>query len=210
MNKQLLIFIAVALIAGLAGGYFLFKPKQPVGFPSPRNYQNDTGTNGRQQQQQPQGTPNRGNCLGDDCLMVQDLEFPAGDLPTEVQNALDEAINDEYKALSTYEAVIEKFGSVRPFSMIKGAEEQHIASLKAIYDKYGLEAPANSWTGTVVAPETLQESCQVGVDAEIANASLYEDKLLPAVEDYEDITAVFTNLMNASQQKHLPAFERCN
>ena len=74
------------------------------------------------------------------CLLVDNLEYPAGELSSEVQQALDEAINDEYKALSTYEAVIAKLGSVRPFSMIKGAEVQHIASLKAIYDKYGRPA----------------------------------------------------------------------
>ena len=70
--------------------------------------------------------------------------------------------------------------------------------------------PENVWLGTVSAPATLQEACQIGVDAEIANAALYQNELLPVVADYEDITAVFTNLMNASEQKHLPAFERCN
>jgi hypothetical protein len=94
--------------------------------------------------------------------------------------------------------------------MIKGAEEQHIASLKAIYDKYGLTVPQNNWSGQINSPETLTEACQLGVDAEIANAALYQEKLLPAVKDYEDITLVFENLSSASEQKHLPAFDRCN
>jgi len=94
--------------------------------------------------------------------------------------------------------------------MIKGAEEQHIASLKSIYDKYGIEVPVNEWSDTVTVPASLQEACQVGVDAEIANASLYRDRLIPAVTEYEDIMLVFENLMNASEQKHLPAFEKCN
>lgn len=152
----------------------------------------------------------RSNCIADDCLAVQDLNYPAGELPENVKNSLDEAIIDEYKALSTYERVISKFGMVRPFSMIKGAEEQHIASLKAIYDKYGLTYPENQWINKVTVPTTLQQACQIGVDAEIANAALYRDKLLPEVKNYEDITIVFTNLMNASEQKHLSAFERCN
>ena len=153
---------------------------------------------------------NQQNCLADECLAVQNLEYPAGELTDEVKSALDEAINDEYKALATYEAVIAKFGSIRPFSMIKGAEEQHIASLKAIYDKYGLAVPTNTWTGEVSVPETTEEACQAGVDAETANAALYEDKLLPIVSEYEDITLVFENLMDASEEKHLPAFEKCN
>ena len=166
--------------------------------------------NNRQNSNQNQNTVNRQNCLADDCLLVDNLDYPAGELPQSVKDALDEAINDEYKALSTYEAVISKLGSVRPFSMIKGAEEQHIASLKAIYDKYGLAAPKNTLSGKITSPTTLKEACQTGVEAEIANASLYRDKLLPAVKDYEDIVNVFTNLMNASQEKHLAAFEKCN
>ena len=166
--------------------------------------------NNRQNSNQNQNTVNRQNCLSDDCLLVDNLNYPAGELSQSVKDALDEAINDEYKALSIYEAVISKLGSVRPFSMIKGAEEQHIASLKAIYDKYGLIVPKNTLSGKVTAPATLKEACQTGVEAEIANASLYREKLLPAVKDYEDITSVFVNLMNASQEKHLAAFERCN
>ena len=57
---------------------------------------------------------------------------------------------------------------------------------------------------------TLTAACQTGVDAEIANADLYKNILLPIVTNYPDITAVFTNLMNASEEKHLPAFEKCN
>ncbi len=153
---------------------------------------------------------NQQNCLADDCLRVEGLEYPVGNLSVEVQDALNEAINDEYKALATYMAVIDNLGAVRPFVMIKGAEEQHIAMLKAIYDKYGVMVPENEWVGTVIVSQTLSESCQAGVDAEVANAALYRDELLPVVVDYEDITLVFQNLMNASEQKHLPAFEKCN
>jgi len=154
--------------------------------------------------------PTRSNCLADDCLLVGDLEYPAAELPEEVQDALGEAINDEYKALTLYQKITSKFGMVRPFSMIMGAEEQHIASLKAIYQKYGLVIPANSWVTKISAPASLQEACQLGVDAEIANAKLYREELIPAVVDFEDISMVFVSLMEASEQKHLPAFEMCN
>lgn len=83
-----------------------------------------------------------------------------------------------------------KFGFVRPFSMIIRAEEQHISSLKALFDKYGLEVPSNNWSGKVAVETTLQKSCQAGVDAEIANAKLYREKLIPAVSGYEDIKSV--------------------
>ena len=166
--------------------------------------------NDPQSKRQSSSNVTKHNCLADDCLAVQDLNYPVGSLTSEVKIALDQAIDDEYKALSVYQAVIAKFGQVRPFSMVKSAEEQHIASLKSIYDKYGLTVPSNNWTKKVTAPQTLKQACQTGVDAEIANANLYKNNLLPAVKDYQDITLVFTNLMDASQEKHLPAFERCN
>jgi len=203
MKNRIYAYVGLALVLGLIGGYILTQTKN-------QNAVMNTSGFGRDAGQSQNLAPNRGNCLADDCLLVDDLEYPAGELSVDAKKALDEAINDEYKALSTYETVIAKFGAVRPFSMIKGAEEQHIASLKAVYDKYGLTVPENTWANQVTTPTSLQEACQVGVDAEIANAKLYKDQLLPMVKDYDDIVSVFTNLMNASEQKHLPAFERCN
>ncbi len=165
---------------------------------------------GKNQEMQVDIQINKENCLADDCLLVENVEYPVGQLPDKVLLALNEAINDEYKALAVYETVIAKFGLVRPFSMIKGAEEQHIASLKVIYDKYGVEVPENDWLNKVSSPATIEAACQIGVEAEIANAALYRENLIPAVKGYEDITLVFTNLMDASEQKHLPAFEKCN
>jgi hypothetical protein len=206
MNNKILIYAGIALFVGVIGGYGLTQST----IKNSENAAAQTGEfdyiNGQIQNSQ----PNKENCLADDCLLVENLEYPTSELSVDVQKALDEAINDEYKALSTYEAVVTKFGMVRPFSMIMGAEKQHIASLETIYDKYGLEVPENTWSDKVTTPATLQEACQIGVEAEIANAALYKEELLPATKNHEDITAVFVNLMNASEQKHLPAFEKCN
>lgn len=211
MKKQYYILLGVFLVLILGGVYVVSAKINNEASSSLNSIQSNLQKNGKNQNKNSNGgNYNKQNCLADDCLAVNDLEYPVASLPDSVQQALDEAINDEYKALATYQVVIQKFGSVRPFSMIKGAEEQHIASIKAIYDKYGLTVPTNTYLGNVEVPDTLQQACQVGVDAEIANAFLYQDNLLPVVEEYEDITLVFTNLMNASQQKHLPAFERCN
>lgn len=155
------------------------------------------------------GSGSRGDCLADDCLAISDLEYPVSELPNEVIESLNKAIDDEYKAFSTYDAVINEFGNIRPFIMIIRAEEQHISSLKAIFDKYGVEIPDNPYLGKVTSPDSVGAACAIGVQAEIDNAALYRDELIPTVQNYEDITLVFTNLMNASQEKHLPAFERC-
>ncbi len=149
-----------------------------------------------------------GNCLGDECLAFENLEYPVGDLSDEAKRSLDLALADEYKAKATYESVIGQFGSVRPFNMIVRAEQQHINALLAVYDRYGLEAPVDA-TPQVASFANLQDACKAGVDAEVANAALYKNTLLPTAANYEDIVFVFTNLMNASQNKHLPAFERC-
>jgi hypothetical protein len=159
---------------------------------------------------QGRGNADRESCVADECLFVDGLEYPAGTLTDAAKSALASALDDEYKALATYEAVMAKEGRVRPFVMIARAEEQHISSLKALFDKYGMTVTENPYTGKVTAPDSMTASCQAGVDAEIANAALYRDTLLPAVKDFADITGVFTNLMNASQERHLPAFDRCN
>lgn len=153
-------------------------------------------------------TPTRQNCVSEDCLRIENLEYPVAELPASVRQALDSAIDDEYKARATYEAVINEFGSTRPFSMIIRAEEQHISSLKSLYDKYGLDIPSDPYSNVQIA-STKSDNCSIGVQAEIDNAGLYRDSLLPAVQDYPDIVSVFTKLMDASQNNHLPAFERC-
>lgn len=162
-----------------------------------------------QKRGQGKGRVNQGNCVADECLLVENLEYPAQTLSSEVQTALNRALADEYQALATYEAVQRSFGNVRPFVMISRAEEQHIAALKALFDKYGMTVPENTALNQVTAPSSLVAACQTGVSAEKANAALYRNELLPVVKDYPDITNVFTNLLSASENRHLPAFERC-
>jgi len=153
---------------------------------------------------------NAKDCTGDQCLSVEGLEYPAGKLPADVLAAVNSALDDEYKAYSVYDAVIKKIGSARPFSMIIRAEESHIASLKSILDKYGETVSANPYEGKITVKDTIRENCQIGVDAEIANVALYRDQLIPKSKAYPDITLVFNSLMSASEDKHLPAFEKCN
>lgn len=209
-------YIYIAIIVFLLGtvGYMVYKnnPSQNSKTLQQQNL-NSTGNGQGSGLGQGRGTPNnpqsRRNCLADDCLAVDELTYPAGELSDTSKTSLNKALDDEYKAQATYEAIMAKLGNIRPFIMIIRAEEQHISSLKALFDKYGLEIPGNPYTGKITSPQTLSEACTAGVDAEIANASLYKDELLPSVTEYEDITLVFTNLMNASQEKHLPAFQRC-
>jgi hypothetical protein len=121
--------------------------------------------------------------------------------------ALHEALDDEYHAWTTYDQVIADFGAVAPFSNIRDAEARHIEALRTLYALYGLPIPANPWPGKVPRFASLLEACAVGASAEVANGEMYERLL--AATDRADILIVFRNLQEASQQRHLPAFQRC-
>lgn len=124
----------------------------------------------------------------------------------EASAALVMAINDEYKARATYQAVLDKFGRVTPFSNIVRSETTHIAALERLFNTYGLPIPPDTYAGNVQAPATLSEAARIGVEAEKENAAMY-DTILASVQE-PDVIAVFTQLRDASQTKHLPAFQR--
>lgn len=134
-------------------------------------------------------------------------DFPFEEISQSEIEALNLAINDEYKAHETYRKVIDKFGEVKPFSNIILSEEDHIDELKGLYAKYDLVIPENDWYEKVPEFDSVQEACDTGVEAEIDNAALY-DQLFSKV-DNEDIITVFTSLRDASENNHLPAFEKC-
>ncbi|ANV84333.1 hypothetical protein AWQ21_08020 [Picosynechococcus sp. PCC 7003] len=121
--------------------------------------------------------------------------------------ALNEALQDEYKAGETYRVVIEKFGAVRPFTNIIEAEKRHIRALLPLFRKYQLPIPINPWINKIPVPATLHKACLAGVEAEIENGEMYE-KLLALSAGYGDVQQVFRNLQRASQQNHLRAFQR--
>jgi len=125
-----------------------------------------------------------------------------------LEQALIEALDDEYKACATYAHIISVFGEIRPFINIMQAEKRHIQALLPLFRKYGFSIPEDSWGDRVETPNSILEACQAGVEAEIENAEMY-DRLLAATKDYVDVQQVFKNLQRASQENHLSAFQRC-
>ena len=121
--------------------------------------------------------------------------------------ALNDALDDEYRAWASYDRVIADFGEARPFSNIRAAEARHIETLRALFARYGLAVPENPWPGKVARYASLQAACEAGVAAEIENGALY-GRLLASTQR-PDILRVFRNLQEASQGRHLPAFQRC-
>ena len=142
---------------------------------------------------------------------VAEPEQPVMLITIEAQEAVLEALagaEGEYAAYATYDAILNEYGNVNPYANIMAAEARHIDALKQILDQYEVAYPTeNPYLGMLEAPDSLAEAAQAGVDAEIANVALYEEQLA-AVADYPDIVEVFVNLQAASQEQHLPAFER--
>jgi len=124
-----------------------------------------------------------------------------------LERVLAEALDDEYRARATYRAVLEAFGDVRPFVNIVESEERHIRALAGLYRKYRWTLPADHWAGRVAAPPSLREACRAGVEAERQNGALYE-RLVDSAKGHPDVITVLRRLQSASQERHLPAFER--
>lgn len=121
--------------------------------------------------------------------------------------ALREALEDEYRARATYRKVIEAFGPVPPFVNIVEAEDRHANALLALFERFGIAPPRDAWAERVTVPATLAEACEAGVRAEIENQAMYE-RLLKEISDPETLV-VMRRLQRASQERHLPAFQRC-
>lgn len=117
------------------------------------------------------------------------------------------ALNDEYMATATYEQVNREFGDPRPFVNIVRAEMRHADRLKALFTKYGVAIPENPWPGKVPTFKSVTEACKASVDGEIANRDLYT-KLFKTTER-QDIIDTYRALQRASEENHLPAFQRC-
>jgi hypothetical protein len=116
------------------------------------------------------------------------------------------ALQDERVALAEYQAIIDTYGDIRPFTMIALAEETHIDLLLPLFDAYGIEVPENTAASQVVVPESITAALAAGVSAEQANIAMYETFLaqegLP-----EDVANVFA-LLQAASVRHLNAFSK--
>lgn len=118
------------------------------------------------------------------------------------------AIQEEYTAMNTYQAVMDELGNVQPFSRIARSEQQHVDALIRVAQRFGVEVPENVGVVADIEWSTLEEACQMGVTFEQMDAALYDD-LLPNTANTA-LIRVYTNLQRASLNNHLPAFEACN
>ena len=76
----------------------------------------------------------------------------AMEVPMNLHQVLLSALDDEYRAEATYQAVIDKHGEVRPFINIIQAEQRHSDMVAAELVRNGWEVPANPHLGKLEAP----------------------------------------------------------
>jgi hypothetical protein len=145
---------------------------------------------------------------GNECkICTFDMAAYKGELKKEEVNGLLLALNDEYLATATYQQVNKDLGDPRPFVNIVRAEMRHAEMLKALFAKYGVPVPENPWPGDVPEFKSVADACKAGVEGEILNRDLYTS-LFKSTER-KDILDTYRNLQRASEENHLPAFERC-
>lgn len=133
----------------------------------------------------------------------------ASGTPFTVTDMLRWAAEDEYLAHGEYAAIMQKFGTMRPYDNIMAAEEQHLSWLKAEYKTRGLAFPVDGSAAHIVVPADLKAAAQAGVDAEIANIAMYKAFLARpelAKPENASVKTLFQNLMRASEN-HLRAFK---
>ena len=111
----------------------------------------------------------------------------------------------EYAAAASYEAVLNKYGSVEPYATIYQAELRHINALVRQLERLGEPVTANPYTGKIMAPKDLTTAAEAWALGEILNVELYDD-LIPKT-DNANLLRVLGNLRSASLEMHLPAFE---
>ena len=117
------------------------------------------------------------------------------------------AIQEEYTAMNTYQAIMNELGEIQPFSRIARSEQQHVNALIRVAERFGVEVPENAGEVADIEWSTLEEACQLGVTFEQIDADLY-DEILPNTTN-PMLIRVYTNLQRASLNNHLPAFEAC-
>jgi hypothetical protein len=127
---------------------------------------------------------------------------------TDLTPTLTRAIQDEYRAETIYQGVVDDFGTVLPFVNVLTAETRHSTSIARLFELRSLAAPGNDFTVEGVPHySSVAAACAAGVVAERANIAMYDELLrseLPA-----DVRQVFASNRSASLFNHLPAFERC-
>lgn len=205
MSKKTFVFTTVfALIALLVVGALAFFFTQPT---LAADLIGKGGPGGRPTRTQPAPRPTQTQPAPRPTRTQRPTATPSAPLTAEEAAGLQLAIAEEYGARALYEGVLQDFPEASLFARIARSEMQHALSLTRLADKYGVSYPAYPGP-TDTEFESIEAACAAGVEAEIADAALYDEVM--AYTTHADLLQVYTALQNASLNSHLPAFEACN
>ena len=123
-----------------------------------------------------------------------------------MHQALRIALYDEYAARAFYRSVVEAFGAQAPFAAIATAEDQHVAALGRLCERYGVPRPLDPYPAETTVAPAWRINLARALAGEIANVQLYQYLLQHVAAP--DVRRVFLNLQAASLENHLPAFQR--
>lgn len=137
--------------------------------------------------------------------------------PKTAEQAILAAYDDECRAEQTYAAIMAEFGERNPFKNIRQAEIRHREMLLPHFKTYQLTVPANpyarkeretedAWQSRLGVPKTFKEALAAGIQAEKDNVKLYD--AIFRIDLPQELEDTFEHLRWASQERHLPAFER--
>jgi hypothetical protein len=104
---------------------------------------------------------------------------------------LNYVIQDEYLARPEYEAILQEYGIIRPFSNIIRSGERHISWFVPLFEQHGFEIIEDNASDHVVFPENIKTALENGVQAELEIIAMYEvflEENLP-----EDVQAVLND-----------------
>lgn len=119
---------------------------------------------------------------------------------------LGRALDGEYRALATYRAAIERFGSVQPFVYLAAEEEQAADTLRRIYERNQMTPPPDRWSGGVKAPPTLDQASRQALQAEADTAKVYE-RFLDEIDD-RYLRRIVSQLEEACRYQRRPLLQR--
>jgi hypothetical protein len=116
------------------------------------------------------------------------------------------AIEDEYSAKATYQALLVLFPQEKILEHLLSAEQKHINALVPLFETYNVTIPLESTIPLTVTYGSIQEAALDIVAKEVSNIAMYAHFLIQS-DLPSDVEFLFTNLMNASI-KHQAAGER--
>jgi hypothetical protein len=122
--------------------------------------------------------------------------------------ALDEAMQDAYRAQFTYARAQSDFGPTAPFSTLGSAEQANATMLAGLYASRNLTVPAPTWSSeNVPRYPSLQQACLAGEEGELATQMMFERLLQLNVPN--DVRSVFDALRTTTRMQHRAAFGSC-